>query len=365
MQEPSAASAVSVLAPEPGERILDLCAAPGGKSAQIAGLLQGRGLLWSNEIVRQRAQVLLSNLERLGVRNAVVSSCHPQTLCQALEGYFDRVLVDAPCSGEGMFRRDPKAAEEWSAAHVEACAARQLAILESAKMAVRPGGVLVYSTCTFSAEENEGVADAFLARNPDFSPEPCGVAFGRPALPELGNGRKELEKAGRRIFPMDGGEGHFVARFRRQGKGERFALPRPRETTRSDLENWYGEIFSDQPWGCFQEVAGKIAIVPEEAPPLEGKGVLRAGVWMAERAKGRLEPCHGVFAAAQPSAVRRLLQLSSQDGRTAAFLRGEELDCGLEPGYAGVAVDGVMLGFGKVTGGRLKNRYPKGLRALK
>ena len=365
VQEPSAASAVTVLGPEPGERVLDLCAAPGGKSAQIAGRLQGKGLLWSNELVRSRAQILLSNLERLGVRNGVVSSCHPQTLCEGLAGYFDRVLVDAPCSGEGMFRREPKAAAEWSLAHVEACAARQLAILESASLAVRPGGVMVYSTCTFSPEENEGVADAFLKRNPEFILEDCGVSFGRPALPELGGGRARLRQAGRRIFPADGGEGHFAVRFRREGRAER--NPSSGSPAKPDpaLMEWYGALFTDIPWGDFYQAGGKLAILPPEAPPLKGLGVLRAGVWAAEQAKGRLEPCHGLFMAARPDAVRRLLALSSQEAAAAAFLRGEEIPCDLAPGFAGVAVDGVMLGFGKVSGGRLKNRYPKGLRNFK
>ena len=149
-QEPSASSAVTLLDPQPGEKVLDLCAAPGGKSTQIAALTGDCGLLWSNEVVRSRASALASNLERMGVKNAVVSSVYPEVLAQKLEGYFDRVLVDAPCSGEGMFRRDPQAIAEWSPAHVEACAARQLAILGSAARCVREGGVLVYSTCTFS-----------------------------------------------------------------------------------------------------------------------------------------------------------------------------------------------------------------------
>ena len=156
VQEPSAASAVTVLAPQPGERVLDLCAAPGGKSTQIAALLAGEGLLWSNEIVRNRANALLSNVERMGVRNAVVSCCRPEVLCGALAGFFDKVLVDAPCSGEGMFRRDERAIQEWSPEHVKTCAVRQLAILESASQALREGGILVYSTCTFSLRKTKG-----------------------------------------------------------------------------------------------------------------------------------------------------------------------------------------------------------------
>ncbi|WP_418544779.1 RsmB/NOP family class I SAM-dependent RNA methyltransferase, partial [Hominenteromicrobium sp.] len=161
-QEPSASSAVTLLAPEPGDKVLDLCAAPGGKSTQIAALTGDTGLLWSNEVVRNRAAILSSNLERMGVRNTVVSSVYPEMLAEKLGGYFDKVLVDAPCSGEGMFRRDPVAVQEWSPEHVETCAVRQLAILSSAAQCVREGGILVYSTCTFSTEENEGVVQKFL-----------------------------------------------------------------------------------------------------------------------------------------------------------------------------------------------------------
>ena len=208
-QEPSASSAVTALDPQPGERILDLCAAPGGKSTQIAGELMGSGLLWANEPVRQRAGALMSNLERLGVRNAVVSCAYPERLCPGLTGYFHRVLVDAPCSGEGMFRREERAAKEWSPQGVEACARRQLGILDQAAGTIMEWGVLVYSTCTFSYAENEGVVREFLRGHPEFEQEKLPAAFGR----------EDMDRGlGRRIYPMDGGEGHFVARFRRVGE---------------------------------------------------------------------------------------------------------------------------------------------------
>ena len=151
-----------MLDPKPGDRVLDLCAAPGGKSTQIGTALRGKGLLWSNEFVKSRTGSLLSNVERMGLRNCVVSSCYPETLCKRLAGWFDKVLVDAPCSGEGMFRRNPDAVKEWSLNHTKACAQRQEAILQTASGAVKPGGVLVYSTCTFSPLENEGVVETFL-----------------------------------------------------------------------------------------------------------------------------------------------------------------------------------------------------------
>ena len=366
VQEPSATSAVEVLAPRPGDRVLDLCAAPGGKSTQIGAMLQGEGLLWSNEIVKNRAQILLSNIERMGIRNAVVSSCHPEQLCRRLEGFFDKMLVDAPCSGEGMFARDEQAVAEWSPEHVTACAVRQLAILDSAVKALRGGGELVYSTCTFAPEENEGVVCRFLDGHPEFELLDCGVEFGRPGVPEWGDGREELRLT-RRIFPMDGGAGHFVAKFRKKGDelgaaaGYRYVA---KCEGRVEMEKLYREIFSTELYGIVERFGDRLVILPRELPVLDGLGVLRAGVAAGIWKKGRVEPEHGLFMAARSAELRRELALSSEEEAVAAFLRGEEVDCD-ENGYTGVTVDGVTLGFGKCSGGRLKNHYPKGLRNLR
>ena len=358
-QEPSAASAVTALDPQPGERVLDLCAAPGGKSTQIAGALAGKGLLWAKEIVRSRTGALLSNLERLGVANAVVSSCHPQTLCEGLRGFFHRVLVDAPCSGEGMFRREPKAAEEWSPEHVAACAFRQRAILGSAALAVAEGGVLVYSTCTFSPEENEETVEAFLTAHPEFIAEEIPAPFGRP---DRDGG------LARRIYPMDGGEGHFVARFRRVGENpcqagrfSRQALPKALAEQAQEL---YRALFTDEPPQRIAQVKETLLCLPEDLPDLRGLGVLRAGVELCQVRKGRLEPAHGLFMSRQGSLCREALDFSPESRPLAAFLRGEELDCPGK-GYRAVLVNGITVGFGKAAGGRLKNHYPKGLRDLR
>lgn len=369
LQEPSAMSAVTALAPEPGERVLDLCAAPGGKSTQIAACLAGRGLLWSNEVVPGRARVLLSNLERMGIRNAAVSSCRPDVLCRALSGFFDRVLVDAPCSGEGMFRKDARAAEEWSPAHVEACAARQKAILRSAADALRGGGVLVYSTCTFSPEENEGVLSAFLDERPEFVLEEIPAAFGRPAFPECGGNRPELTLA-RRIFPMDGGEGHFVARLRKRAEsaysGGWFDYGRASAAAGRDAAALLEELFSAPPFGAPGRAGGQLLLLPEGLPALSGLGVLRAGVQIGEEKKNRLEPAHALFLAVRPGELRRVVRLALDSPELAAFLRGEEIEApGTLSGFAGVAAGPVVVGFGKCAGGRLKNRYPKGLRNLR
>ena len=354
VQEPSAASAVTVLDPRPGERVLDLCAAPGGKSAQIAACLAGTGLLWSNEVIRKRAAILLSNIERMGVRNAVVSSCEVERLCGRLYAFFDKILVDAPCSGEGMFRREGEAAAEWSPEHVQACARRQQEILNHAVQALRPGGRLVYSTCTFSPEENEGVVEAFLGAHPDFELEDCGVHWGRPAL---------VGKA-RRIYPMDGGEGHFVAALRRVNTAEtsppqgQAAWGQPSQAVREFCREVY-RFAGLQP---MLKAGEQFYLLPEGVPGLDGLGVLRAGFPVCEEKKGRLEPCHAAFMAAKPEELVQLVPL--EPGECAGrFLRGEEIE--LPPtmkGWCGVTIADMTVGFGKASGGRLKNRYPKGLR---
>ena len=364
-QEPSAMSAVSVLDPKPGERVLDMCAAPGGKSTQIAAALGGEGLLWSNEFVRKRAQILLSNVERMGIRNCVVSSAHPDRLAEGLSGFFDRVLVDAPCSGEGMFRRDAQAIADWSPEHSETCAVRQLAILDSAAECLREGGVLVYSTCTFSFRENEDVMAAFLDSHPDFAPEPCGVEFGRPGFDR--SDKYDLTLT-RRIFPMDGGEGHFAARLRK--RGDAAALPLPSSgAARGDQEkkalDLFAECFDTEPYGLIRAIGDSCYLLPHMMPDVKGLGVLRGGVLLGEIMKNRIEPSHALFMAAKADECRSLVSLQPDSRELMAFLHGEEIPVESRlKGYAAVACGGVVTGFGKCSGGRLKNRYPKGLRTL-
>ena len=357
IQEPSASSAVEMLGVEQGDIVLDLCAAPGGKSTQIGAKLRGTGLLWSNEIVKSRANILLSNIERMGIANAVVSNSHPDALCDALAEQFDKVLVDAPCSGEGMFRKNAAAQTEWSEEHVKSCAERQLHILNSARRALRPGGVLVYSTCTFSPEENEGVITRFLAENPDFALEDSGVSFGRPAL-----------QAARRIFPMDGGEGHFAARLRKNG----VRLPRVTAKAASaapdrEVLAFYDSLFAGRPFGeRIVNKNNKIIILPENYIETKGLPILRAGVVLGEAVKNRIEPHHSAFAAAKPEQCVSRVDLDCESAEIRAYLHGEEIavPAGVR-GYAAVCVNGVTAGFGKASNGRLKNKYPKGLRILK
>ena len=353
-QEPSAASAVTILDPKPFDKVLDLCAAPGGKSTQIATLLEGKGLLWSNEIVKNRANILLSNIERMGIKNAVVSSAYPEDLCSKLEGFFDKVLVDAPCSGEGMFRKNAGAIEYWSIEHVKACAQRQVQILASATKALKENGVLVYSTCTFSKEENEDVCLAFLEENPDFELVPIVADFGRKAM-----GIDAL-----RIYPMDGGEGHFVAKFVKKStsdvKCREYLYPKKENILALDF---YKENFKQNIFGKTIEINDKIIILPENLPDLKGLRVLRAGVELGTIKAKRILPSHSLFMAENIKNCQSFLNFDNYDEMLYRFLKGEEIPCD-KKSYTAVAVKGVTIGFGKASGGTLKNHYPKGLRYI-
>lgn len=355
VQEPSASSAVTLLDVHPGEKILDLCAAPGGKSAQIASCLRGQGLLWSNEVVKNRAQILLSNFERMGIANGVVSSCYPDILCEKLSGFFDKVLVDAPCSGEGMFRKNPEAAAEWSREHVLSCAERQLAILDSASQALKEGGTLVYSTCTFSREENEGVITAFLESHKEFEPCESTENFGR----------KTGVSCGIRITPLEGGEGHFAAKLRKKGEtypSVRTAVRETNDKLTERVRKELSEIFTILSPGKLTVINDKAYIIPSEMPEISGAGIIRAGILAGELKKNRFEPAHALFMASEPENIKRVLDLSLDDRRVQEFLSGYEIECEIDSGYTAFAVEGIVTGFGKCSSGRLKNKYPKGLR---
>lgn len=377
MQEPSAAAAVTVLDPKPGERILDLCAAPGGKSTQIAAALKGDGLLWANEFVRPRAQALAQNIERCGVRNAVISSADAALIGRGLPGFFDAILVDAPCSGEGMFRKEPDALSGWSEDNIRLCARRQTDILDHAAEALSEGGRLLYSTCTFAPEENEIQIARFLNSHPDFELidiRSKDVRFGRPGFSwEQVKGFSDTKEPPAypleftlRILPGDGGEGHFIALMQKKGahvkkvsKGYDYKTS---DTASIIFNELYNECFRAPLYGLPQVFGNTVRILPSGLPPLGGLGVISAGVAGAEICKNRLEPCHAVFMAARSAdECRAVRDMDVNDAELAAFLRGETIACGGK-GWTAVSVGGIVTGFGKASGGILKNRYPKGLR---
>ena len=362
IQEPSAMSAIALLDPRPGEQVLDLCAAPGGKSTQIAGRMKGIGLLVANEVIPSRAKILSQNIERMGIANALVLNETPQRLAERFPFCFDRIAVDAPCSGEGMFRKDEGACAEWSLQQVQRCADRQKEILSHAVEMLKPGGVLVYSTCTFSRQENEEMAEWFVA-----------------AYPQM-----KLEKQVH-IWPhLHRGEGHYAAVFQKEGK--------PVTTNSLDMQGQYGikcagkgrkqkgkkeiqelqqfllETLTEDAYNVYWQriVKGQLEafgehlyLVPDGAGNLRGLKVERAGLQLGGCKKGRFEPAHAFAMSLSPVQVQRTYELAEPE----RYLHGELVtDSNLANGWILVTVRGCSIGWGKAVQGVLKNHYPKGLR---
>ena len=356
LQEASAMASAAALDAKPGERVLDLCAAPGGKSTQIAAALNGRGLLVSNDPEPSRAQALAGNLERMGAANAVVTCALPRRLADRWPAHFDAILVDAPCSGEGMFRRDPAARDEWNPASPEGCARRQAEILDQAARMLRPGGRLVYSTCTFNETENEGSVLGFLARHTDFAPEDFH-------LPGVGPSRSGML----RLFPHRlRGDGHFVARLRRSGDPSPVGSTNPGRPDRAiaacvealDREACrLPESISDMQ---IVRQGDWLYAVPQACPNLNGLRVISPGLCLARLGRSHIEPAHALAMAIDPDLARRRFELD--ESPSLAWLRGEALPCDSERGWTLALHRGMPLGWGKVSEGMLKNHLPKGLR---
>ena len=362
LQEPSAMAAAEVAAPRPGERVLDLAASPGGKSTHLCALMDDQGLLWANEIRTKRIPALRSNLERWGARNLVISNEPPERLADRLAGCFDVVLVDAPCSGEGMFRKEPSVALEWNAAHIPAYAERQRLILHFAARLVRPGGRLVYSTCTFNSEENEAVLADFLAGQPDFRPAAIALPGWTPAGP-----------GGLRLWPhRAAGEGHFVARLERTGGEEtwpgpsRLSPPGPAEMKSLQafcaefLPGWLDQLDPTR----LDQRGEQITLVPADLPETAGLRVPQAGLWLGTARKGRFEPAHSLAMAVRAADCALTLDLPAGDPAVAAFLRGETLPSDGPAGWLTVCAEGFPLGWGKRVQGVVKNHLPSGLRRV-
>lgn len=349
LQESSAMAAAAALDVQDGDRVLDLCAAPGGKSTQLA-MSADLALLVANEPIPSRAQILSSNIERMGVRNAIVTSAYPDALAAQWSGFFDKILVDAPCSGEGMFRRHPEARNEWNADSPARCAARQEGILHAAAQMLRVGGRMVYSTCTFNALENEGSITHFLDAHPDFRLVP----FTLKGLPAAPTGMLHLWPHKVR------GEGHFVALLEKTGDASpaqsAALLAKPDKTAMQAYNSFAAEI------GCNAEpnalFAGHLVQAPAIIPPLAHIRVLRLGLQIGEMRGKIFMPDHALALGTQ---IARQYALSDDQAR--AYLHGETLPCDEQMrGFYVVTVQGYQLGFGKASNGQLKNHYPKGLR---
>lgn len=370
IQEPSAMSAAALLAPKPGMRVLDLCAAPGGKSTQLATYLGDSGLLVSNEINTQRSRILSQNIERMGIKNAIVTNEDSFVLASHFPGFFNAIQVDAPCSGEGMFRKLPEAIEQWSMENVAICAERQKEILDNAAVMLKPGGTIVYSTCTFSKEENEDVIEYFLERHPDFTLE-------------------EME----RFWPHKvDGEGHFVAKLVRRGcvdtdikadrktKKNKNSKNRKNETkpalTKENmklLSEFLDETISEDVAAWIKNsrlvmFGEQLYRLPDMEVDIKGLKVQRAGLHIGEFKKQRFEPSHSLALALKLSEAKNVVKLTWDDPQTTGFFNGQsvmlsdEQTAECKKGWALVCVDGYTAGWGKVNGTQVKNHYPKGLR---
>lgn len=374
IQEPSAMSVVQLLDPAPGETLCDLCAAPGGKSTQIAARMHGEGLLVSNEMIPSRAKILSENIERFGVTNALVTNETPEGMAARFPEFFDKVLVDAPCSGEGMFRKDGTAVNEWSKEQPDICARRQKSILEQAEKMIKSGGNLVYSTCTFSEEENEEIIRWFLEKYPSFSLENWQDFF--PENTGISSGNSLVETM--RLFPHRlHGEGHFAARLRKKGaaqektedkKKKKAARKKPPSDYLSFLETYLKQTDSLLSQRLFdkkseyQSFGKELYLMPSGIPSLDGLKVLRAGLHLGTLKKNRFEPSHALAKAASSGDVFQVF--TCDEAQAVSYLHGETFPCPSSlKGWVLVCYEGLSLGFGKAGNGILKNHYPKGLRS--
>lgn len=348
-QEPSAMSVVPQVGVRPGERVLDLCAAPGGKSTQLAQAMEGEGILFCNEPVPARAHILTQNIERMGVRNSVAICSRTADLAWRFPKFFDRVLVDAPCSGEGMFRKNPEEAlKNWSEENVRFCAKRQREILADAASMLAEGGTLVYSTCTFSREEDEGQTELFLREHPDFV----------------------LERQ-QKLYPHRAeGEGHYCAVLKKETYEDRNPVrcPQQREQVtpkeRASFLRFCEMHLKKVPQGRLFAAGGILYLLPVGMPHVDWAGtvLLRAGVRAGEFAKNRFEPSHALAMCLRADDAARTVCCTVSEAEK--FMRGETLLADVSDGWCLVCVDSYPLGWGKATGGIIKNHYPKGLRLV-
>lgn len=382
IQEPSAMAVVSLLDPKPGERVLDLCAAPGGKTTHIASRLNGKGLLVSNEIHPARAKILSQNVERMGIGNAIVTNEDSGSLAEFFPEFFDCMVVDAPCSGEGMFRKDEQARNEWSEANVRLCAERQQEILDNAAKMLKPGGRMVYSTCTFAPEEDEDGIAAFLERHPEFSvvclekdEVPEGLSSGHP---EWSRGHNPELQNTFRIWPHKSeGEGHYLALLRKNGTwtaedGRKRKQPKywNDKAGRSYVEEFLKKSLTASDHDALEEGMDRLILfgdqlyqLPEGTPALDRLRVLRPGFHLGAFKTKRFEPAHALSHFLKPEQAVSVCRLEPEDPQVLDYLKGNTVkgEAGLS-GWTLVCIGDYPLGWGKAVSGTVKNHYPKGLR---
>ena len=367
-QEPSAMSSVEAIKIEPDDFVLDLCAAPGGKATQAGLKLSPKGMLVANEIIPKRAQILAENIERMGISNAIVTNEAPEKLSERFEGFFDKIIVDAPCSGEGMFRKEPKAIEEWSINHTKTCAARQRHILACAYKMLVPGGSLIYSTCTFAPCENEETVCYVLENYPDMHLLDTGLTMLENGRNDWGDNKHDVTLA-KRIFPhKNKGEGHFIALFKKDGeKPMRENVKFKEDKKCTDAVRLYKEFekntLNTELSGCFRLFGENLYLVPNGIE-LDKLKVVRAGLHLGVCKKNRFEPSHALALSLSAEQFKNKLSFSVNSAELSKYLHGETLTVDIN-GYLAVCVDDNPIGWAKGSQGIIKNHYPKYLRLLK
>lgn len=370
IQEPSAMTPASVLPVEKGERVLDLCAAPGGKATELAAKLCHTGLLVANDASASRTKALLKNLEVFGMPNILITSEMGDRLDRYFHSFFDKILIDAPCSGEGMFRKQAHMIPAWERQGPEVFSRMQREILRQAAELLKPGGMMLYSTCTFSELENEGSIDCFLQEHPDFCLEEIPWHDGFcPGRPELVNSIFPLEKCVR-LFPHKiDGEGHFLALLKKDGELNRQEPERKKGRKKLPLElsEFLEDVKMPLELSGIQVQDTKVFWMPEEIGKCPGLRFLRSGLYMGELLKKRFEPSQAFAMTLKKEEYASVLDLPVSDGRVIRYLKGEtieteERECSRDFGWQLVCVDGYPLGWGKLIRGTLRNKYFSGWR---
>lgn len=399
IQEPSAMTPASLLPIEEGDAVLDLCAAPGGKTTELGARLKGKGVLVCNDISNSRAKALLKNVELFGIRNAAVISEAPDKLAEKFEGFFDKILVDAPCSGEGMFRKSHTIVKNWEQYGVDYYAKLQRQIMPSAIRMLKPGGYMIFSTCTFSTEEDEGTLSFICENYPEMEVVPV-IDFSNEKYEGFTPGYGEFKSAVR-LFPHKvRGEGHFVALLRKKDISEGMSLNIASEAVntsgnslsgtsseeRKCFKNSYDtavrkryKAVSDEAFDFLERLGFEIRpellevredrlyLLPSLELPLRGLRILRTGLLLGEMKKGRFEPSQALASSLKAGEYENVLNLGIDDDRVVKYLKCDTIDIGddeAEDGWCLMMVEGYSLGWGKVQGGRFKNKYLPGWRML-
>lgn len=368
VQEPSAMSAAAVLPSGYGMKVLDLCAAPGGKTTQTAIKMCNSGLLFANDISSARAKAIVKNVELMGIKNCIVMSEDPQNITDRFRGFFDCILIDAPCSGEGMFRRKSDVIKSWDEEMLRFCEKTQREILDSAEKMLKCGGYIVYSTCTFSPDEDERVIEDFLNQHSDFELMEIDESFGfEKGRPQWTISQDEKFSRCKRIWPHKmRGEGHFIALMRKDGCDINDDYEKEKSDNDRRIEifkKFADENLNTKFEGIFKVINDNIYLLPEDTPKLKGLRVLRSGLLLGEFKKDRFEPSQALAMFLKKEEAKNHCDFSFDDERIIRYLKGETVEAETEKdSWCLVCAGGFPLGWAKAQKGRLKNKYQVGWR---